>query len=78
MEFMGALQQRGKAAKDSTTPRDPPLLWITRAPTRPNAVPHKPLSVATCNRKPANLQSCVFFDRHYLQLKGVQTGIICN
>ena len=36
------------------------------------------LGVATCNRKPANLQSCVFFDRHYLQLKGVQTGIICN
>ena len=36
------------------------------------------LSVATCNRKRLNLQSSPFSDRNYLQLKGVQTGIICN
>jgi hypothetical protein len=37
-----------------------------------------PLFVATCNRKPANLQSTPFSDRNYLQLKGIQTDIICN
>jgi hypothetical protein len=36
------------------------------------------IPVATCNRKPANLQSTPFSDRNYLQLKGIQTGIICN
>jgi hypothetical protein len=34
--------------------------------------------VATCNRKPANLQSTPFSDRNYLQLTGAQTDIICN
>lgn len=36
------------------------------------------LTVATCNRKRLNLQSTPFSDRNYLQLTGVQTGIICN
>ena len=34
--------------------------------------------VATCNRKPANLQSRVFFNRHYLQLTVPKTDIKCN
>jgi hypothetical protein len=38
----------------------------------------KGLGVATCNRNTANLQSTPFSDRNYLQLTGVQTGIICN
>ena len=37
-----------------------------------------PLVVATCNRKPANLQSCVVFNRHYLQLTDPETDITCN
>ena len=36
------------------------------------------LYVATCNPKRLNLQSTPFSDQNYLQLKGVQTGIICN
>ncbi len=36
------------------------------------------LTVATCNRKRLNLQSSPLSDRDYLQLKDVQTGIICN
>jgi hypothetical protein len=36
------------------------------------------LPVATCNRKRLNLQSSPLSDRDYLQLKRVQTGIICN
>ena len=43
-----------------------------------NLIHLTPLDVATCNRKSANLQSRVFFNRHYLQLKGVQTDIKCN
>ena len=43
-----------------------------------SAVADHPLRVATCNRKHLNLQSSPFSDRNYLQLKGVQTGIICN
>jgi hypothetical protein len=37
-----------------------------------------PLIVATCNRNPANLQSRVFFNRHYLQLTVPKTDIKCN
>ena len=36
------------------------------------------IGVATCNRKPANLQSRVFFNRHYLQLTDPETDITCN
>ena len=36
------------------------------------------LSVATCNRKRLNLQSRVFFNRHYLQLTDPKTDISCN
>jgi hypothetical protein len=36
------------------------------------------LSVTTCNRKSANLQSRAFFNRHYLQLTDAPTDISYN
>jgi hypothetical protein len=51
------------------------LLWLALAA----AWEEEPaLAVATCNRKPANLQSRVFFNRHYLQLTVPKTDIKCN
>jgi hypothetical protein len=38
----------------------------------------EPIAVATCNRNTANLQSRVFFNRHYLQLKEPKTDNKCN
>ena len=58
-------------------------VWVQRERIVASGVAQNPgaghdIVVATCNRKPANLQSRVFFNRHYLQLTVPKTDIKCN
>ena len=62
------------AAKIATRPHVPSPVAL---PNR-RKLPQQQIGVAICNRKPANLQSRAFFNRHYLQLTEPKTAIKCN